>query len=71
MLRRAKIVFSRGHAALDCVVLDVSPGGARLKLEPLLGVPDRFELRFESGPVHVASVRYRTPAATGIRFENA
>lgn len=71
VLRRAKVVFSRGYAALDCVVLDISPGGARLKLASLLGVPDRFELRLDGGPVHAASVRYRTADATGICFESA
>ena len=68
VLRRAKIVFSRGYASIDCVVLDLSPGGARLKVGPLLGLPDEFELRIENGPVYAASVRYRLPGITGVRF---
>lgn len=71
VLRRGKIVFSQGHAAIDCVVLDLSPGGARLKVGALLGLPDRFELRIENGPVYAATVRYRLPEITGIRFEAA
>lgn len=69
VLRRAKIVFNKGHAALDCVVLDLSHGGARLKLAPLLAVPDRFELRLDDGLVYAAVVRYRTAEVAGIRFE--
>ncbi|MFT3972251.1 MAG: PilZ domain-containing protein [Amaricoccus sp.] len=71
VLRRAKIVFSKGRAAVDCVVLDLSPGGARLRLGPMLGVPDGFELRIENGPVHAARVAYRAADATGICFEAA
>lgn len=71
VLRRAKIVFNRGYGALDCVLLDLSPGGARLKLHSLFGVPDRFELRIENGPAYAATVRYRETAAAGISFEPA
>ncbi|MBB5220267.1 hypothetical protein HNP73_000188 [Amaricoccus macauensis] len=68
VLRRAKIVFHRGYNAVDCVVLDLSPGGARLKIGALLGLPDQFELRIENGPVYAATVRYRLPEVTGVRF---
>lgn len=71
VLKRAKIVFRKGYSVLDCVVLDLSPGGARLKLGALLGVPDHFELRIENGPAHAVAVSYRTPEVTGVRFEAA
>ena len=50
MLRRGNIVFRKGHSAMACVVLDLSTGGARLKVDEWLGLPDRFELRIENGP---------------------
>lgn len=68
VLRRAKIVFRRGHGAMDCVVLDLSKGGARLRLGSWLGIPDRFELRIENGPTHEAEVRFRAPELAGVRF---
>ena len=71
VLRRARIVFRRGYSAIDCVVLDLSAGGARLKVGAWLALPDRFELRMENGAIRDAEVRYRALETTGIRFVDA
>jgi hypothetical protein len=68
VLRRARIVFRRGHSTLDCVVLDLSAGGARLKVGEWLGLPESFELRIENGPVHEVQVCHRAMEQTGVRF---
>jgi hypothetical protein len=68
VLRRARILYRRGFSTIDCVVLDVSPGGARLKVDEWLMLPRRFELCIENGPAHEAEVRYRDMQMTGIRF---
>ena len=68
VLRRARIVFRSGYSAIDCVVLDLSTGGARLKVSEWMALPDRFELRIENGPARDAEVRYRARETTGIRF---
>ncbi len=71
VLRRARIVFRRGFSTLDCVVLDISGGGARLKVSEWLGLPDRFELRIENGPAHEVEVRHRSMDVTGVQFVDA
>ena len=68
MLRRARIVFRRGYSTLDCVVLDLSPAGARLKVDEWLALPDRFELRIENGLRREAEVRFRAMEMTGVCF---
>ena len=68
VLRRARIVYSRGWSILDCVVLDLSSGGARIKVAAMLGLPERFELRIDSGPGREAVVRYRGADVTGVEF---
>jgi hypothetical protein len=68
VLRRGRIVFRRGYSSVDCVVLDLSAGGARLKVDSWLGLPDRFELRIEKGLVREAVVRHRAPDMTGVEF---
>ncbi len=68
ILRRARIVFRRGYSTLDCVILDISSGGARLKVSEWLGLPDRFQLRIEKGPVHEVEVRHRSMDVTGVEF---
>jgi len=68
VLRRGKIVFRRGHGALDCVVLDLSTGGARLRVGEWLGMPNRFELRIENGLSREAEVRFRELDIAGVEF---
>lgn len=68
VLRRARIVLRNGHSAVDCVVLDVSDGGARLKLGHWLAVPRVFELRIEFGPSQRAELCYRGIDCAGVRF---
>ncbi len=68
VLRRARIVYRRGRSTIDCVVLDLSAGGARLKVGGLLGFPERFELRIDGGPVRDAVVRYRAAEVSGVEF---
>ena len=55
VLRRAGSCTATDYT-IDCVVLDVSPGGARLRVREWLVLPDDFELRIENGPVHEAGV---------------
>lgn len=68
VLRRGKIVFRKGHSAIDCVLLDVSDGGARLRAPGILAIPERFELRLDNGPSHQVAVCFRTGDTTGVRF---
>jgi hypothetical protein len=68
VLRRGKIVYRGGHSVLDCVLLDLSAGGARIRTATWLGLPDRFELRMDEGPTHKVEVRYRDLEVAGVRF---
>ena len=68
VLRRASIVFRRGHSAIDCIVLDISSGGARLRVSDWLGLPDSFELRIERGLAHEVRVRHRAMEFAGVEF---
>jgi hypothetical protein len=68
VLRRGSIAFRNGHSVIDCVVLDLSTGGARLRVASWLGMPNRFELRIENGPAREAQVRFRNHELAGIQF---
>lgn len=43
----AQIAF--GGTALDCVLVDLSPGGAQVRLKGLVDVPDLLTLRLPGG----------------------
>ena len=68
MLRRGRIVYRRGWSSVDCVVLDLSNSGARIRIGGLLGFPERFELRIDGGPIREAVVRYRGSGVSGVEF---
>ena len=68
VLRRGSIVFRNGHSAIHCVVLDLSSGGARLRVGEWLGMPDRFELRVDNGLAREAVVRFRALDVAGVEF---
>jgi hypothetical protein len=70
-LKGGKIVL-RGSSIFDCTIRDLSKGGARLRIENTLALPDRFELRYETelGPLRRACrVIWRGPGEVGIAFE--
>lgn len=67
-LRRGSVVFRNGCSTMQCVVLDMHAGGAKLQLADWMGLPDRVELRIENGPTHMAEVRYRTMETVGVQF---
>ncbi len=71
VLRRGKIVFRKGHSAIDCILLDLSDGGARLRAPGLIALPERFELRIENGPSYEVAVAFRTFELAGVRFLDA
>jgi hypothetical protein len=66
----ATIAFGRRSAAVDCVVLDFSAGGACLELKIPLGIPDEFELTIShSNIIHPCLVVWRKPRRFGVAFE--
>lgn len=69
MLKQAQIVTNSGHSTVDCLVRDMSLGGARLKVENGLAVPASFELLLVSDDTRVlANVVWRRPNEVGVRF---
>ncbi len=68
VLRRAKIVFKGHEAVIDCVVLNLSGGGACLKVETPIGIPDTFDLMLDHASVRDCRVAWRKATQIGIQF---
>jgi hypothetical protein len=47
VLKAAKIAFNRG-SVIDCTVRNISERGALLQVASPIGIPDRFDLLFDS-----------------------
>jgi len=70
VLRRGTIVFRHGYSTMPCVLLDLSPAGATIRVDDWLSVPDSFELRILHGPARLASVRHRAAQQAGVEFSD-
>ena len=48
-LKSARILLNHHQSVIDCVVRNLSPTGACLKVETTLGIPDRFDKSIRPG----------------------
>jgi hypothetical protein len=66
----ARIAFGHMAMTMDCVVRDMTPDGARLRLPSTLGVPSAFQLLLDrhDRPRH-CTVIWRSEAELGVAFE--
>lgn len=65
----AWITVDGGFAARQCTVLDISQGGARLRVEDPHFVKQRFDLKFErTSPGRACKVAWRKGDLIGIKF---
>jgi diguanylate cyclase (GGDEF)-like protein len=68
VLKRAQIVF-KGHAAvIDCLVLNLEDGGACLKVESPIGIPDSFDLLLDHAFAGNCRVTWRKATQIGVEF---
>src|SRR5437762_3198258 len=65
----ARIAFDSRRAMTSCLVRNLSPTGACLGLHDPPGIPDRFNLVFDSGePSRICSVISRKGNQVGVEF---
>jgi hypothetical protein len=69
VFKSATLRFNGGYGALEGVIRDLSPKGARLVLGDALGVPAIFEFKMKGEAPRPASVKWRLGNAVGIYFE--
>ncbi len=69
-LRSGKVAFNYGRSVVDCTVRNLSPHGACLELESLVGIPDAFNLVLAGDPArHACRLMWRTEHRIGVAFE--
>jgi hypothetical protein len=65
----AKIIFRANHSLIDCVVRDVSVGGACLELTNPSTIPDEFDLTFDAArTLRACRVAWRSEYRIGVAF---
>jgi hypothetical protein len=68
VLRSARIRFGGGSDAVDCVVRDISGGGAQIFVLSVNGIPSEFRLEFDQASARDCFVRWRVPNTLGVVF---
>ena len=66
---KGRILFNKGAASMDCLVRDLSEGGARLELSATSTLPDVFDLYIPQREETLrAGLRWRRENAVGVFF---
>lgn len=68
MLRKATLVSGGLPSRAECMLRDFSRTGARLTIDPRLGVPDEFVLVLGDGKRLSCRVAWRAREQIGVRF---
>ncbi|RMD61465.1 MAG: response regulator [Alphaproteobacteria bacterium] len=67
-LKAGQIVAHNATFVTDCLILNMSPGGAALRPTEYLHLPATFTLRLQSGERHACRVCWRHGDKVGVRF---
>lgn len=69
MSKAAKIVFGGCETLIDCVVCDLSIGGAGIKVANAAEIPDEFELTFDAArTLRACRIAWRSESKIGVAF---
>lgn len=67
--KAARISFSRHESLIDCVVFDLSIGGAGIEVMNAAAIPDQFELTFDGArTLRACRAAWRSESRIGAAF---
>jgi hypothetical protein len=67
----ATLVFDSGRARIDCVIRNLSDGGAKLEVSTVKGIPQSFDLLVPGHRPHHCRVAWRALRELGVEFAEA
>jgi len=69
-LKSARILLNHHQSVIDCVVRNLSPTGACLKVETTFGIPDRFDVMFDvDKTIRACRLIWHKDRQIGVEFE--
>ncbi len=70
VFQRGRIILGDGFSTIDCMIRDLSSRGARVTVEDVITVPQRFSFAIlASGTVHFAIRRWQNGRSIGVEFQ--
>lgn len=67
-LRRGLVVFEGAFSTMECAVMDISAGGARIRPSDIMSCPDVFQLKVAFGPSRPCKVVRRIGQELAVKF---
>ena len=64
----ATIVYEGGRERTDCVIRNLSDGGAKLEFATVRGIPQSFDLLVPGHHSHACRVAWRSLKEIGVQF---
>ncbi|HET6621758.1 MAG TPA: PilZ domain-containing protein [Dongiaceae bacterium] len=68
VLRAARVFFNDRQSLIDCTILDLSDGGAKLEFANRQVLPRTFDLQMQNGAIYRCEVRWAKDNFFGVRF---
>ena len=68
LIKSAKIILHDEGVIHDCIVFDLSAGGALVELKDIVAIPSEITLRFSTGNMVRAQCRWQMGKRLGLRF---
>ena len=68
VFKSGEIVYGANQCVVECVVLNLSQGGAAIQPADMLNIPARFTLRIKLEATHDCEVRWQYGNKLGVRF---
>ncbi len=69
-LKSGQIVYNNANCIADCLILNLSDGGAALQAADFFDVPSTFELKVHHGETYRCQVCWQHGKKLGVRFVN-
>jgi hypothetical protein len=68
IFREARVFFNDRQSLIDCTILDLSDGGAKLEFADRQVLPRTFDLQMQNGAIYRCEVRWAKDNFFGVRF---
>lgn len=67
--KSGRLVFNDGRSTLDCVVRNISEGGAKLSFNQVAAIPDVFQISLSDGAKKTCRIVWRKSLDVGVSFD--
>jgi hypothetical protein len=68
-LKGGLIVFNDGRSTIECMVRNLSEGGAQLTVASVIGIPQTFVLKLNEGGRTQATIAWKRGNTIGVKFD--